>query len=66
MMNYFEKAKSMTLPPLPWTIEKLGESKYCEIAKELGYFDPAKEKRDYRPSLDPTPFLSLIKTGKEK
>lgn len=66
MMNYFEKAKSITLPPLPWTIEKLGEEKYCEIAKELGYFDPKKERVDYRPALDPTPFLSLLKTNKEK
>lgn len=65
-MDYIEKAKRMTLPPLPWTHQALGEAKYCEIARELGYFDPAKEKRDYRPSLDPTPFLSLIKTSKEK
>lgn len=65
-MNYFEKAKTMTLPPLPWTHENLGEEKYCEIAKELGYFDPKKEQADFRPALNPTPFLSLLKTNKEK
>jgi hypothetical protein len=63
-MNYVDKAKTMTLPPLPRTHEKLGEEKYCEIAKDLGYFDPKKERVDYRPALDPTPFLSLIKKEK--
>ena len=65
-MTYFEKAKTMNLPPLPWTWEALGEEKYCEIATELGYFNPKSEKDDYRPSLDPTPFLSLIQAKKEK
>jgi len=68
-MDYRQKAMTMTLPPLPWTHEALGEEKYCEIARELGYFDPRKEKKDYRPSLDPTPFKDLIKatsTKKEK
>ena len=65
-MSAFEKAKTMTLPPLPWTHEALGEEKYCELAVELGYFHPKAERDDYRPSLDPTPFLSLIKAKKEK
>lgn len=66
MNKYFEKAKTMTLPPLPWTYATLGEELYCQIARELGYFDPTKEPKDYRPSLDPTPYLSLIKSNKEK
>lgn len=65
-MNAFEKAKTMTLPPLPWTHEALGEEKYCELAVELGYFNPKAEKDEYRPALDATPFLSLIKANKEK
>ena len=65
---YFEKAKTMTLPPLPWTVEALGEEVYCKIAAELGYFNPKSENKSYRPSLDPTPFMSLIKpvNNKEK
>lgn len=63
-MNAFEKAKTMTLPRLPWTHEALGEETYCEIATELGYFNPKAEKDDYRPALDATPFLSLIKKEK--
>ena len=68
MNPYFEKAKTMQLPPLPWTVEALGEEVYCKIAAELGYFNPKSERKDYRPSLDPTPYLSLIKstTNKEK
>lgn len=68
MNPYFEKAKTMTLPPLPWTIEALGEETYCKIAAELGYFNPKSENKSYRPSLDPTPFMSLIKpvNNKEK
>lgn len=68
MNPYFEKAKTMTLPPLPWTIEALGEETYCKIAVELGYFNPKSENKSYRPSLDPTPFMSLIKpvNNKEK
>ena len=66
-MNYFEKAKTMTLPPLPWTHQALGEDVYCKIATELGYFNPKAERNDYRPSLDPGPFKDLIKpTTKEK
>lgn len=68
-MTYYEKAKSMTLPPLPWTVEALGEQVYCKLASELGYFNPASERKDYRPSLDPTPYMDLIKaktTTKEK
>ena len=66
-MNYFEKAKTMTLPPLPWTHQALGEDLYCKIATELGYFNPKAERNDYRPSLDPGPFKDLIKpTTKEK
>ncbi len=60
-MDYRQKAMTMTLPPLPWTHEALGEEMYCTIARELGYFDPRKEKKDYRPSLDPTPYRDLIK-----
>ena len=68
MNPYFEKAKTMTLPPLPWTVEALGEEAYCKIAAELGYFNPKSENKSYRPSLDPTPFMSLIKpvNNKEK
>jgi hypothetical protein len=68
-MTAREKAMTMNLPPLPWTYEALGEETYNMIARELGYFDPRKEKKDYRPSLDPTPFKDLIKatsTKKEK
>lgn len=66
-MNYYEKAKTMTLPPLPWTHQVLGEEIYCKIAVELGYFNPKAERNDYRPSLDPGPFKDLIKpTTKEK
>jgi hypothetical protein len=68
-MTAREKAMTMNLPPLPWTYEALGEEMYNTIARELGYFDPRKEKKDYRPSLDPTPFKDLIKatsTKKEK
>lgn len=61
-----EKAKTMDLPPLPWTHEKLGEDLYCLIASELGYFNPKSEQADYRPALDPTPFLSLIKSKTTK
>lgn len=60
MNPYFEKAKLMQLPPLPWSIENLGEEKYCKLALELGYFNPKSEPVSYRPSLDPTPFMSLL------
>jgi len=66
MNSYFEKAKTMALPPLPWTWEKLGEELYCKLATELGYFNPKAERPDYRPSLDPTPFLSLIQAKQAK
>ena len=66
MTDYFSKAKTMNLPPLPWTWEALGEDKYCELAIELGFFNPKAERADYRPSLDPTPFLSLINKSKPK
>lgn len=56
-----EKAKTMDLPPLPWTHKALGEDLYCHIAVELGYFNPKTEPANYRPSLDPTPFLGLLK-----
>ena len=64
-MTAYEKAKSMSLPPLPWTHKALGEEVYCRLATELGYFVAAAERRDYRPDLDPTPFLELVKS-KEK
>lgn len=66
MNQFYEKAKTMTLPPLPWTHQALGEETYCKIAVELGYFNPKAERKDYRPSLDPGPFKDLIKTTKEK
>lgn len=66
MTDYFSKAKTMNPPPLPWTWEALGEDKYCELAIELGFFNPKAERADYRPSLDPTPFLSLINKPKPK
>ena len=67
MNQFYEKAKTMTLPPLPWTHQALGEDVYCKIATELGYFNPKAERNDYRPSLDPGPFKDLIKpTTKEK
>ena len=65
-MNAYEKAKSMGLPPLPWTHRALGEEVYCRLATELGYFVAAAERKDYRPDLDPTPFLDLINKAKEK
>ena len=40
MNQFYEKAKTMTLPPLPWTHQALGEDVYCKIATELGYFNP--------------------------
>ena len=66
MNQFYEKAKTMTLPPLPWTHAALGEDVYCKIATELGYFNPKAESGQYRPSLDPGPFADLIKTTKEK
>lgn len=56
-----EKAKSMNLPLPPWTVEALGEEAYCKLALELGFFDPTKEPKGYRPALDPTPYLDVIK-----
>jgi len=64
--EYIEKAKEMNLPPLPWTHAALGEDLYCQIAVELGYFNPKTERDPYRPSLDPTPFLGLIKAKTTK
>lgn len=60
MNPYYEKARSMQLPPLPWSIENLGDEVYCHLASELGYFNPRSERADYRPSLDPSPFIDLI------
>jgi hypothetical protein len=65
-MTAYEKAKSMSLPPLPWTHKALGEETYCRLAMELGYFVAAAERRDYRPDLDPTPFLELVKSKEKK
>lgn len=64
--TYRQKAETMSLPPLPWTWEALGEDRYCEIAVELGYFNPKSERPDYRPSLDPTPFIDLIRKRQTK
>jgi hypothetical protein len=65
-MTAYEKAKTMSLPPLPWTHRALGEEVYCRLATELGYFVAAAERRDYRPDLDPTPFLELVKSKEKK
>ena len=67
-MDYRKIAETINLPSLPWTHEALGEERYCYIASTLGYFDPKAETKDYRPSLDPTPYKDLIKqvTKKEK
>ena len=56
-----EKAKTLQLPLPPWTHEALGEAKYCEIASELGFFNPKSEQKNYRPNLDPAPFLEIIR-----
>lgn len=60
MNPYVEKAKTMNLPPLPWTHQALGEELYCTLAVELGYFNPKAERKDFRPTLDPTLFVHLI------
>ena len=60
MNPFVEKAKTMQLPPLPWTHEALGEELYCKLAVELGYYNPKAERRDYRPALDASPFAHLI------
>lgn len=49
------------LPLPPWTHEALGEELYCRIATELGYFNPKNEQSSYRPDLDPTPHLDIIR-----
>lgn len=56
-----EKARAIKLPLPPWSVAKLGEEKYCELARELGYFNPKTESKDYRPDLDPTPFLDVVR-----
>ena len=48
-------------PNGPWTHENLGEEKYCEVAKTLGFFDPRLETTDYRPPLDSGPFVEQIR-----
>lgn len=65
-MSVHEKARKMALPLPPWTHEALGEQKYCELARELGYFNPKAEATAYRPSLDPTPFLDVIREQHKK
>ena len=47
------------LPIPPWTHENLGEEKYCEVATNLGFFNP-KAEAGHRPTLDHTPFLDTI------
>ncbi len=37
------------------------EELYCLLATRLGYFNPKNEPTNYRPSLDPTPYLDQIK-----
>jgi hypothetical protein len=53
--------ENFKFPPLPWTHEALGEERYCQVAVQLGFFNPKAETPDYRPDLDPTPFLDKIK-----
>jgi hypothetical protein len=75
-MANIEKAKTLKLPLPPWSLQdgrngekglitRLGEVEaervYCELARELGYFNPKAEPKNYRPSLDPTPFLEVIR-----
>jgi hypothetical protein len=66
MTVYQEKASKMQLPPLPWTHEALGEELYCQLATQLGYFNPKAERKDYRPTLDPSPFAQFIGKGAPK
>ena len=49
------------LPLPPWTHKNLGEELYCKLAVELGYFNPKVERAEYRPDLDPTPYLDQIR-----
>lgn len=44
----------MKIPEGPWTVEKLGEDQYCELARAFGCFDPAQEAAEFRPPLDLT------------
>ena len=60
---YLTATRAKSLPKLPWTHAALGEEIYCNLARSLGYFDPGSESADYRPSLDPTPYLSMIAKG---
>lgn len=65
-MTFIEKARTIKLPLPPWTHEALGEQKYCELARELGYFNPKAEATAYRPSLDHTPFSDVIREQHKK
>ena len=59
--EHLEAAKAMRLPLPPWTHEELGEQRYCDLATKLGFFNPAMESKDFRPALDPTEYLDLIR-----
>ena len=59
-MANLETAKTLQLPPPPWTHEALGEAKYCELARALSFFDPTAESASYRPTLDCGPYLTII------
>lgn len=65
-MANLEKAKTLKLPVPPWSHAALGEEKYCELARELGYFNPKSEAKAYRPDLDPTPYLDVIREQHKK
>lgn len=65
-MNLIDKARKMALPLPPWTHAALGEEKYCELARELGFFNPKGEATNYRPDLDHTPFSDVIREQHKK
>ena len=46
--------------------EEEGKRLYFTLARELGYFNPKGESGDYRPALDPTPFLDIIREQHSK
>ncbi len=56
-----EQLKTYNFPLPPWTVQSLGDELYCKLARDLGYFNPKAERAEYRPDLDPTPFLDQIR-----
>lgn len=55
-----------TVPPGPWTVEKLGEELYCQLARDYGVFDPSRELATYRPPLDLTTFYQPAEEAEEE